>query len=423
LPQGRLGGLPTDNDFTKILGWPGYRVYRHEIDERTKTVKLWVRRKRGNRVLRCPSCGRRVQTIHEVYEREVRELPCFEFKTGVIIELHRIRCSDCGVKAERVGLLPSKAPYSKRFEDAIGQACESAAARQVARHVGLAESTVRAIDLRYLERCEARRRKPALRQIGVDEIYRGKNDKFLTVVCNLETGEPLWFGQERKKETLDDFFRNQLVSRQRKRIEAACVDMWEPFRLSIEQWCPQCKIVNDKFHVLQHANDAIDEVRRAEFFRQGPKKRGLIKGKKWLLLSRWKNLTQPHRGELNRLFQLNRRVFKAYLLKESLERLWSYRYEGAMFNYLQKWIDQLRWQRLKPFEKLAKMLLKHLDGIVNYCRTKVRFGVVEAVNGNIRMLINRGRGYKNLRYLLLKAKRLAVTNVEFIAVRNVKKAA
>jgi hypothetical protein len=33
--------LPTDNDFTKILGWPGYRVYRHEINERAKTLKLW----------------------------------------------------------------------------------------------------------------------------------------------------------------------------------------------------------------------------------------------------------------------------------------------------------------------------------------------------------------------------------------------
>jgi transposase len=141
------------------------------------------------------------------------------------------------------------------------------------------------------------------------------------------------------------------------------------------------------------------------------------------LLSRWENLTTEQRGELNRLFQLNRRVFKAYLLKESLERLWDYRYAGAMLNYIQKWIDQLRWQRLIPFEKVADMLVKHPEGILNYCRTKVRFGVVEAVNGNIRMLINRGRGYKNLRYLLLKAKRMAATNVEFIAVRTVKKAA
>jgi transposase len=76
-----------------------------------------------------------------------------------------------------------------------------------------------------------------------------------------------------------------------------------------------------------------------------------------------------------------------------------------------------------PFEKLAATLLKHMDGIANYCETKVRFGVLEAVNGNIRMLINRGRDYKNLRYLLLKAKRMAVMNVEFIAARSNKKAA
>ncbi len=90
-----------------------------------------------------------------------------------------------------------------------------------------------------------------------------------------------------------------------------------------------------------------------------------------------------------------------------------------MLNYLQRWVNQLRWQRLQPFEKLARTLLTHLDGIANYCRTKVRMGVVEAVNGNIRMLINRGRGYQNLRYLLLKAQRLAVSNLELIAVHRI----
>jgi len=278
----------------------------------------------------------------------------------------------------------------------------------------LAESTVRAIDLRYLERWAASRRKPALRQMGVDEIHLGKKQKFLTVVCNLETGEPLWFGRERKKETLDEFFREELSSRQRYRIEAACVDMWEPFRLSIEEWAPQCKIVYDKFHIMKHANEAIDEVRRAEFFRKGARLRDLIKGKRWLLLSRWVNLKTEQRRVLNELFALNRKVFKAYLLKESLDRLWVYTYEGAMLNYLLRWVKQLRWQRLEPFEKLAKTLLDHIDGILNYCRTKVPLGVVEAVNGNIKSLLRRGRGYQNLRYLLLKAQRMAATKTEFV---------
>ena len=54
---------------------------------------------------------------------------------------------------------------------------------------------------------------------------------------------------------------------------------------------------------------------------------------------------------------------------------------------------------------------------------KQRFGVVEAINANIRMLINRGRGYKNMRYLLLKAKRMAVTNTEYVAFQKTRKTA
>jgi transposase len=404
-----------DNEFTRILDWPGYRVFRHEINETAKTLRLWVRRKGGNRKLICSGCGRKVIDAHDCYQREVRDLPWRKYRATVIIELYRVRCPQCGVRIEKVLQLPSKAPFSKDFEDAVGLACESASVRQVARQFGLAASTVRAIDLRYLQRWNATRRKDRLKQIGVDEIYFGK---FITVVSNLETGEPLWFGRDRKQETLDEFFRTQLQESQRKRIEAACVDMWRPFTTSIEQWAPNCRIVYDKFHVLQHANRAIDEVRRAEFFRKGGHMRGVVKGKRWLLLTRWMNLDHQKRQQLNQLFALNRRVMKAYLLKESLERLWSYRYEGAMLRYLQSWIDQLRWQRLLPLQNLGFMLLDHLDGILNYCRTKVRFGVVEAINGNIKTLLRRGRGYKNLDYLLLKAQRMAVTRTEFIVLQK-----
>jgi len=410
--------VPTDNDFTKILDWPGYRVYRHEIDERGKKLRLWVQRKRGNGKIECSGCGRKFRDFYDLSERAVRDLPWGEFQTTVYIEIYRVKCPECGVKREKVLQLPSKAPFSKRFEEAVGEACESASARQVARRFDLAASTVRAIDLRYLERWAQSRRKPALRQMGVDEIYLGKKQKFVTVVSNLETREPLWFGAERKQETLDEFFRTQLSRKQRQGIDAACLDMWEPYRLSLEQWVPGCRVVYDKFHILQHANAAIDEVRRAEFFRRGGRMRGLVKGKRWLLLSRWVNLNTEKKRQLNQLFGLNRRMLKAYLLKESLNRLWDYRYEGAMLRYLQNWIDQLRWQRLKPFEKLAWMLLDHLEGILNYCRTRIAMGVVEAINGNIRTLLRRGRGYKNLRYLLLKAQRMAATKTEFVTLRK-----
>jgi transposase len=287
-----------DHDFTKILRWPGYRVYRYEINEAAKTLQLWVRRKRGNRKLECSGCGRKLVDYQDCREREVRDLPWGEFRTTVVVEVYRVRCPDCGLRVEKVPQLPSKAPFSKRFEEAVGLACEGAAARQVARHLGLAASTVRAIDLRYLERWAAGRRKPALKQMGVDEIYLGKKTKFLTVVSNLEAGEPMWFGKGRKQEVLDGFFQTQLSGGQRRRIETACVDMWEGFTNSIHQHAPQCRIVYDKFHVLQHANQAIDEVRRAEFFRKGGKMREVVKGKRWLLLTRWMNLDTKKKDNL-----------------------------------------------------------------------------------------------------------------------------
>jgi hypothetical protein len=50
------------------------------------------------------------------------------------------------------------------------------------------------------------------------------------------------------------------------------------------------------------------------FFRKGGARRGLVKGKRWLLLSRWMNLSSAKRQELTQLFAMNRKIFKAYLL-------------------------------------------------------------------------------------------------------------
>ena len=152
-----------------------------EIDEDGKKLKLWVRRKKAGLKLICSRCGQHVpaRRIHEVCEREVRDLACFEYVTTVVVETYRVKCPRCGIRAERVAQSPSKAPYRKRFEEAVGQACESAAARQVARHMGLAASTVRAIDLRYLERWDAKRRKPPLRQMGWTKSTGARRASFL----------------------------------------------------------------------------------------------------------------------------------------------------------------------------------------------------------------------------------------------------
>jgi len=131
----------------------------------------------------------------------------------------------------------------------------------------------------------------------------------------------------------------------------------------------------------------------------------VVRGKRWLFLTRWHNLTRRKRGQLNEVFALNRRLFKAYFLKEQIERLWTYTYEGAARRFFEAWVESLKWQRLPAFKKLVGTLARHLDGILSYCRHKVPFGVVEAINGNIRAIIRRGRGYRDHEYLILKVQR------------------
>ena len=69
--------------------------------------------------------------IAAVYEREVRDLPCFEYRTTVVIEMYRVKCPDCGFEGGEGAAVAEQGNFSKRFEDAVGQACENAAARRV----------------------------------------------------------------------------------------------------------------------------------------------------------------------------------------------------------------------------------------------------------------------------------------------------
>ncbi len=134
---------------------------------------------------------------------------------------------------------------------------------------------------------EGQEEAPAASPHGVDEIFWRKG-KCLTVVSDLELGEPIWAGPERKKEILDRFFAEELPPRRRRSVRAVCMDMWEPFILSVSEHLPRAVIVFDKFHVMKYVNAAVDETRREEFFRQKGALRAVMRGKRWLFLTRWK---------------------------------------------------------------------------------------------------------------------------------------
>jgi transposase len=193
-------------------------------------------------------------------------------------------------------------------------------------------------------------------------------------------------------------------ARQRAAVEAVCSDMHRPYRNVVAEVLPRAEVVFDKFHVCQHASNALDDVRRQEFFRAGAVMRQHGRGKRWLLLRRWKTIRGSKRTELQALFAANRRLFKAYVLREQLDRLWTYKTRTGVLNFLNGWIDALRWQRLPEMDRLGEFLFKHIEGIAAYCDHPVRFGVVESINTTIKAVLRRARGMRDEAMLVLKLK-------------------
>ena len=173
-------------------------------------------------------------------------------------------------------------------------------------------------------------RLPAPRVIGIDEIAVGKGHSYRIVVSDLERGRPIWFGgHDRSEASLDEFFA-WLGPEKCRKIRLAVMDMWKAFRKSTlkQGHAPQARIIYDKFHVLKHLGEAMDEVRRREYARLSGDRRRFIKGQRYNLLSRWENLTLKGKQSLKLLFRVNRRLNKAYLLKESFGQLWEYNRPG-----------------------------------------------------------------------------------------------
>ena len=148
----------------------------------------------------------------------------------------------------------------------------------------------------------------------------------------------------------------------------------------------------------------MDKVRRREYARVSGKDRRFIKGQRYTLLSHWENLNATGREALTLLFKANRRLNKAYLLKESFGQLWDYRRPIWARRFFHQWREALLWQRLDPFERFALMVAAHWDGIEAYCHeeNKVPLGFVEGLNNKIRAIQRRAYGFRDEEYLRLK---------------------
>lgn len=363
------------------------------------TVIIHLKRRRKSTI--CPQCNRKVKFNSEHRERYVRDLDLGPYRAYIHFIQYRIKCR-CGYhRYEEFDFIRKKQRCTIRFEKYVAMLCEKMNIKDVSEVTGLDWKTIKRIDKYYIKKNIAPLDKIFPTKLGVDEVAYEKGHKYLTIVRDLDLGKVIWIGLARKEKTLDKFF-VELGEEKTKNIELFVSDMWDPYIASIKKNCPRVEIVFDKFHVLKKINDALDKVRRKEFAQADDKERKEMLHKRFLILARSKNLKPEKKDDLKFLMKKNRRLYKAYLLKEQIADIFNEDNENDAYWRIIDWMENVRKSKIEELIKCLKTISRYFYGIYNYFKYKVTNAQSEGFNTKVNIIKRRAYGFSDLEYFKLK---------------------
>lgn len=374
----------------KTLAVKDHRIVT--VQECEAGLEIRLDRKKS-RKLPCSGCGERCRLYDTLKERRWRHVPLWGIQTILCYRPRRVQCVRCGVKVERIPWGASKSPLSLPLVIVLATWSKFLAMDVVAKLFGVAWSTVASAVKQSVDYGLEHRETEEVLYLGIDEISRRKGHVYHTQVYDLESGRLLWSAEGRKEETLEAFF--QFWGEERSaRLQGVCCDMWKPYVNVIRQYAPQATLVFDKFHLIRHLLDAVNDVRKEEVRQLRKEDPQLLKGSKYIWLKNPWNLTPKQKQRLGQLEKLNLKINRAYLLKELFRQLWEYKSKGWAKKFLNKWFWWATHSRLKPIRDFAWLLRRHEEDILSWFDCPIDNGAVEAMNNNAKSLSHRARGFR-----------------------------
>jgi transposase len=389
----------------KLVNIQGFFVYEIEYIQEDNSTVLRIIIKRKECSYRC-SCGLECSTYYDSEVREIRDLGYGPYrKVFLVFTQCRINCRTCGIKTELFDWVEPRVHYTMRLGAAVALACEETRSlKSIAEQFGLHWETVKEIDKKALERKvpAVGSQNPVL--LAIDEFSIRKRHSYATTVIDVLNSSVLYVGKDRREESLKPFF-EALGPEKCGLIKAVAMDMWKPYLKAVKENCPHAAIVFDPFHIIQaFGRDVIDKVRTEEYRKATASVREVIKGSRYILLKNSINLDRS-RGEhvrLKDLLHINRKINKVYILKDDLKELWHYKSEAWARKWFKSWYRRAIYSRIEPLKDFAKMLKRHLEGIINHCKYQIHTGMLEGINNKIKVIKRIAYGFRDVEYFFLK---------------------
>ena len=377
----------------KQLGLKAHRVTKVEQTGEQMTISI---DRLGTRLLRCGVCRRRCRRVHSIREeRQWRDLSMRKATLILRYRPRRIDCPRCGVRVEDFPWAEPWARVTRALGNAVALLARELSWQGRARQYGLNWKTVAGIVRRAVQYGLGKRKRPPVHVIGIDEVSRRKGQVYLTVVYDLERRVLLWVGDDRTEEAVKPFFTKAMGRRRCATLRVVCVDMRAAYANLVEEYARNAQILFDRFHIVKHLNEAVDEVRRSEMRRLVGKEKAEFKSTRWLLLKNPWNLTTDQQERLSTLVRLNLPIVRAWYLKEAFQLFWDYRQRARARAHLEKWMNSAMRSRLEPLKRFVRMLRSHLAGILAWTNIRLSNGALEGMNNKIKSISHRSFGFRS----------------------------
>jgi len=235
-----------------------------------------------------------------------------------------------------------------------------------------------------------------LRTLGIDEISYAKGQKYATLVYDLDRSCVVWVGRGKRRKTIDVFFNEVLSESQKARIQWASCDMSAAYIGAITDHCPNATLVLDRFHVVKALNAAVDDVRKQQWRLAGREHRKALKGLRWLLYRHSSTRSRKDTRTLRALDKANRRIYRAWQLKDEFEQFWDYKAPWAAERFIRRWMTSALRSRLEPMRKFVNTLKRHYDGVLAFVGSRLTNAVAEGLNRIVKIVKNRASGFRTL---------------------------
>lgn len=350
----------------------------------------------GGRLLRCGVCRLRCREVHDIRPaREWRDLSLRKLPLKLYYRPRRVECPRCGVRVEDFPWAEPWARVTTALSNAVARLARVLSWQGTAREYGLNWKSVARIVKRAVQYGLKRRARPPVHVIGIDEVSRRKGQVYLTVVYDLERRVLLWVGEDRTEEAVRKFFTVEMGRRRCRTLQVVCMDMWAPYAKLVRDRAPNAQILFDRFHIVKHLHEAVDETRRQLWRRLSRQERADFKGTRWLLLKNPWNLNQHQKERLSTLVRWNTPLVRAWYLKESFQLFRTYQQPWRAKQHLLKWMNSAMRSKLEPFKKFARMLRSHLEGVLAWTKIRLSNGALEGMNNKIKSISHRSFGFRS----------------------------